>query len=170
MILSKRIESLLMDQYNAEVQSALLYRNIAGFYDDRYFPGIAKFFMSKCQEEFAHSQKFYDYLNLRDSRAVLNESAAQGLDFSDIDLVTPFVESLKHEQEVTENINQIFRAAREENDYPTEEFLHWFIQEQLHEEEEFMQLINEAELSKGDGGDMLKLDKKLGELANGTQQ
>ena len=60
MLLKPELEKMMNEQYTNEIGSALFYKNIAGFYDDRYFGGIAKFFQKKYSEELEHAQKFYD--------------------------------------------------------------------------------------------------------------
>ena len=41
--------------------------------------------------------------------------------------------ALDHEKRVTEQINGLLRIAREENDFASEQFMQWFIKEQVEE-------------------------------------
>ena len=42
--------------------------------------------------------------------------------------------TLEHEIAVTDSINNIVKVARHENDFASESFLQWFVNEQLEEE------------------------------------
>ena len=166
MLLTPEMESLLNKQYTNEVASALLYKNIAGYFDDLYFPGFAQFFNQKYLEELEHAQKFYDYINRRDGRAKLagiDESELKLTEDSDTNnILLPFYDSLKHEQQVSTWIYQIADKAQELKDHATYNFILWFCDEQVDEEAEFLQLIAELELIKNDGGDLYKMDRRLG--------
>lgn len=166
MLLSQEMESMLNRQYTNEVSSALLYKNIAGYFDDLYFPGFAKFFHKKYTEELEHAERFYKYINQRDGRAKLlgiNESELKLTESTDSNnILLPFYDSLKHEQQVSSWINEIADRALEIKDHATYNFILWFCSEQVEEEEEFLQLIAELELIKNDGGDLYKMDRRLG--------
>lgn len=162
MILNKSLEQLLNKQYTNEIASALLYKNIAGFYADRYFPGISKFFEKKYEEELEHSQKFYEYINSRDGRAIIDK--IDKMEFDENTLVSPFYSSLEHEQQVSSWIYELVDKSRECKDYATEFFLIWFVTEQVSEEEEFLQLIAELEVIKDSGDGLYQFDKKLSDL------
>ena len=41
--------------------------------------------------------------------------------------------SLEQEKKVTQQINQLVHMAKDESDYTTDNFLQWFVQEQLEE-------------------------------------
>lgn len=124
---------MMNQQYTNEFASGLFYKNIAGFYDDRYFGGIAKFFQKKYSEELDHAQKFYDYINKRDGRAIISPISEKMLKVDDKDLITPFYDSLKHEQQVSSYIYDLYAKARELKDYTSETFLKWFCDEQAEE-------------------------------------
>ena len=73
-----------------------------------------------------------------------------------------FEATLAHEQEVTRRINELVRLAKEEKDFATDIFLHWFVSEQVEEEETVKDIISKLRLIKGEGQGMLLLDKDLG--------
>ncbi len=55
--------------------------------------------------------------------------------------------SLEWELEVTSQINELMRISIEENDYISQEFLRWFVSEQLEEVssmEEMLQVVKRA--------------------------
>lgn len=166
MLLNAELEKMMNQQYTNEVSSALLYKNIAGFYDDKYFGGFAKFFQKKYQEELGHAQRFYNYINGRDGRAILSEIPKDQLVFDEKSLVSPFYDSLKHEQQVSTWIYELMTKSRELKDYTSEEFLYWFVKEQAEEEQEFLDYIARLELIKNSGEGMYRFNDYLSEKYN----
>lgn len=59
-----------------------------------------------------------------------------------------FEATLAHEQEVTRRINELVRLAKEEKDFATDIFLHWFVSEQVEEEETVKDIISKLRLIK----------------------
>lgn len=161
MILNKDFEKMLNTQYTNEISSALLYKNISGYYADRYFDGIATFFNNKYKEELEHAEKFYEYIMNRDGRPIIYDIKDYDLDFDESDIIKPFYLSLEHEQEVTEYIYRLFQKSRELNDYTSEQFLSWFVTEQAEEEQEFLNYIARLELIKNSGEGLYRFNDML---------
>ncbi|WP_296862083.1 ferritin-like domain-containing protein, partial [uncultured Methanobrevibacter sp.] len=70
---------------------------------------------------------------------------------------------LSHEQMVTGLINDLVNLAIEEKDHATNNFLQWFVEEQVEEEENAMELLAKAKLADGDNRLIYELNKELGE-------
>jgi ferritin len=49
------------------------------------------------------------------------------------DVAAPVALALEQEKRVTEQINALLRTAREESDFASEQFMQWFIKEQVEE-------------------------------------
>ena len=163
MLLNPKLEKLMNIQYTNDVSSALLYQNIAGFYDDRHFSGFAKYFTKSAEEELGHAKKFYDFINLRDGRAIISGIPNKDLQFNDgTDLLMPFYDALKHEQQVSTYINELCDVALEMKDHGAYKFLQEMFEEQQEEEIRFINLIAELELVKNDGGDLLRISHRIG--------
>lgn len=165
MLLNEELEKKLNQQMTNEFSSALFYKNIAGFYDDKYLPGFGIFFNKKYKEELDHAQKFYDYINERDGRAIISSISEEKIKLNKEDLVSPFYDSLKHEQQVTSYIYELYEEAKKIKDYSTEDFLKWFIREQNEEEGEFLELIARIELVKDCGDGIYRMDEYLSKKA-----
>lgn len=162
MLLNPELEKMMNAQYTNEISSALFYKNVAGFYDDRYLGGIAKFFQEKYTEELEHAQKFYDYINRRDGRAKLSPITEKMLQINEENLVSPFYDALKHEQQVSSWIYELYAKSRELKDFSSEAFLKWFVDEQVSEEQEFVDLIARFELVKDSGEGLYRFNDFLG--------
>ena len=57
--------------------------------------------------------------------------AAPAVTFADV--VAPIALALEQEKRVTEQISALAATARREGDYPSEQFMQWFIKEQVEE-------------------------------------
>ncbi len=72
-----------------------------------------------------------------------------------------FKNVLEHEQAITASINNIQSIAVDEKDFATMNFLQWFIDEQIEEEENAHNLIKQLQLIGDNGYGLLMLDKEL---------
>jgi len=72
-----------------------------------------------------------------------------------------FEDTLKHEELVTESINNLMKVAIEENDYASVSFLNWYVDEQVEEEANVSNILGTLKLINGEGNGLLMLDKEL---------
>ncbi|MCE4614517.1 MAG: ferritin, partial [Desulfurococcales archaeon] len=122
-------------------------------------PGFAKWMRIQAKEEVEHAMKFYEYINDRGERVVLEAIEKPPVEWESVTQL--FEEGLKHEKFVTDSINKIFEAARELGDKPTEVFLHWFIDEQVEEEKTFSEILGMLKLTSEQPHALLMLDSRL---------
>src|ERR671914_32940 len=66
------------------------------------------------------------------------------------DIVAPVALALDQEKRVTEQINGLAAAAREAGDYTSEQFMQWFIKEQVEEVATMSDLLRVVERSRED--------------------
>ncbi|MCK5568134.1 MAG: ferritin, partial [Spirochaetes bacterium] len=131
-MLSKKLESELNKQLNAELYSAYLYLSMAAYYESKNLKGFANWMNVQAQEEQVHGMKIYDYINGRGGRVQLAVIEAPPVEWSSV--VDVFDNVYSHEQKVTGLINNLVNIATEEKDHATVNFLQWFVAEQVEEE------------------------------------
>jgi ferritin len=68
---------------------------------------------------------------------------------------------LEHEQYITGRINTLYDLAQEENDYPLEILLQWFIDEQVEEEEQVSNILEKVKMVGEEGANLYLLDREL---------
>jgi len=158
------ITSSLNDQYNREVQSALIYEQLANqaFYQG-YF-GAAAYFRHAAQEEFVHAQDFAGIIqDLEVTPRLMTET------FEPIDVPTGFTEmiqaALLHEKEITAQIRQLMSASRSLEDFNTEKFLLAFSEEQVEEEAKYQDILARIESFGDNKTSLMLIDKELKEKA-----
>lgn len=153
-----RVLDALNNQINAEFWSSYLYLSMAADFENKGFEGFSHWFRLQYKEESEHALKFLDYINDRGGTVRLHA-------IKDVPQTWPtplnaFEDVLTHEQKVTEMINNLMDLAIQEKDYATQNFLRWFIDEQV-EEEKVAQGIIDKLRRVGDGGGLVYVDKEL---------
>lgn len=123
------------EQLNAQIGNELAAHNqylaCAVHYDAETMPQMAAFFYAQALEERAHAAMMIQYLLDTDSAVEIPAVPAPVNVFDDV--VAPVALALEQEKRVTEQINGLLRTAREESDFASEQFMQWFIKEQVEE-------------------------------------
>ena len=123
------------EQLNVQIGNELSAHNqylaCAVYYDALTMPRMAAFFYGQALEERDHAMMMVQYLLDTDVDAVIPGVEAPVSGFEDV--VAPVALALAQEKRVTEQINGLLRIAREEYDFASEQFMQWFIKEQVEE-------------------------------------
>jgi ferritin len=85
---------------------------------------------------------------LLDTDSTVNFSTVEAPTTAFPDHVAPIRLALDQEKRVTVSIAELVAIARETNDYRSEQFLHWFLEEQTEEEASMQDLLNVAERTR----------------------
>jgi ferritin len=138
-----RFADALNEQIGVEFAASHQYVAIAVHYDSASLPRLAQFFYDQALEERDHALMMVRYLLDTGTPARLSEVAPPRVDFPDH--VAPIELALEQERTVTRRIGDISLQAREERDYRGEQFLQWFLREQVEEEATMSELLDVAE-------------------------
>lgn len=124
-----------VDQLNIQIGNELAAHNqylaIAVHYDALTMPQMAALFYGQALEERGHAMMMVQYLIDTDADVVIPGVEAPVPTFPDV--VEPVRLALEQEKRVTEQINELLRIARTQNDFASEQFMQWFIKEQVEE-------------------------------------
>jgi len=126
-----RFVEQLNTQIGHEFAAHQQYVACAVFYDALTMPQMAGFFYAQALEERDHAMMMIKYLVDHDAPALVPGVSAPQADFPDV--VTPVELALEQERRVTAQINELTRIAREENDFASDQFMQWFVKEQVEE-------------------------------------
>ncbi|MCL6641738.1 MAG: ferritin [Candidatus Bipolaricaulota bacterium] len=160
-MLSKRLEKALNDQIVRELESAYVYLSMCAYFEAQNLRGMAHWMRLQAQEEIKHAMKIFDFVNDRGGRVELGPIAKPPVEFrSPLDA---FQKALAHEQKITKCINDLYDLADDEDDYPTEVMLQWFIDEQVEEEKSASEVVEQLKLVGESGAGLMILDQKLGQ-------
>ena len=159
-MLDAKMEKALNDQIVAEMYSAYLYLSMAAYLDGEGLGGFAKWMRAQFQEEQAHALKMFNYVGERGGRVRLGAIEAPPSEWdSPLDV---FEATLAHEQMVTGLINKLVDLALELSDHATDNFLRWFVTEQVEEEDSADSIRQQLKLVGSNGQGLLMLDRELG--------
>ena len=157
---SENLLKSLNDQFNFELLSGYYYMAMAGYCSEENMNGFAHFFIEQAKEEYEHAMKFYAFINDMDGRVTTQAMEEPKNDYTSF--LETFQVALSHEQLVTSKINNLLEMAIEEKSYPTIQFLQWFVEEQLEEENSMKDIIFKLEGIKDNFQGLYLLDKELG--------
>jgi len=126
-----KFHALLRDQIRNEFNASHQYIATAVYFDNADLPQLAKHFYKQAVEERNHAMMIVQYFLDRDINVELTGVDAAKADFKDAR--EPIALALTQEKTVTEQIVQLASTAREEGDYLGEQFMQWFLKEQVEE-------------------------------------
>jgi ferritin len=121
----------LNEQIGHEFAAHQQYVALAVHYDAETLPRLSAFFYRQALEERDHAMMMVQYLLDAGEEPQIPGTPAPKTSFADV--VEPVALALDQERRVTEQINALAGVARQEGDYASEQFMQWFIKEQVEE-------------------------------------
>ena len=143
---AERFVEALNAQIAREFAASQQYLAVAVWYEDQTFPRLAGLFYAQALEERDHALMMVKYLLDSGLRPGVPGTGEPKGEFGD--LVEPIGVALEQERKVTDQISELAAVAREENDYVSEQFVQWFLKEQVEEVDLFSSLLAVAERSR----------------------
>lgn len=154
------MQNAINKQINAELWSAYLYLAMSLDAEAKALKGIANWFFVQWLEEQDHARIFQNYMTASGAKVVLHPIEQVETEWKNP--LEMFKQTLKHEKEVTEMINDLVRLAMSEDDFATLSRLQWFIDEQVEEEENARDIVDDFTRAGNDFGTIIELDSRLG--------
>ncbi len=143
-MLSKIVEEILNVQIEKEDYSSQLYLSMASWAENKGFEGVSTWLYSQAEEERVHMLKLVKYVNERDGVAAIPGIKKPPADFQDI--FVAFDQVLAHEKFISGLINEIVAVCIAEKDYTTQNWIQWFVTEQIEEESSVKAIIDKLNL------------------------
>ncbi len=143
-MLPKKVEAILNVQIEREDYSAQLYLSMASWAENKGFEGVSNWLYAQAEEERIHLLKLIKYVNERDGVAVIPGIETPPADFGDI--FEAFDKVLEHEKFISGSINEIVAVCIAENDFTTQNWIQWFVTEQIEEESSVKAIIDKLNL------------------------
>ncbi|MFD4403707.1 ferritin [Nocardia sp. NPDC058499] len=138
-----KFHGLLHDQIRHEFNAEHQYIAIAVWYDNADLPQLAKRFYAQAVEERNHAMMIVQYFLDRDISVDISGVDAAKSHFENSR--EPIALALDQEKTVTDQIVQLASTAREEGDYLGEQFMQWFLKEQVEEVAKMTTLLTVAD-------------------------
>lgn len=140
MLISKDMNRRFNEQIGNELEASHQYLNMAAYFDGLSLKLLAKMFFEQSAEERDHAMKIVHYVLETGGEVAVPAIAAPQTEFSSVEQAVQL--ALDWELKVTAQINDLMTAAIEEKDYAAQEFLRWFVSEQVEEVDTMQNILN----------------------------
>ena len=158
--MDQELRNALNAQIKHELDSAYLYLAMSAHFEAENLPGFAKWMRLQAREEQAHAMRFFDYLNDRGERIVLDAVARPPAEFDSP--LAIFEAAREHEKKVTGLIHSLYDLASQKKDYPTLVMLQWFIEEQVEEEKSADEVVHQLRMVGSNPTALFMMDRQMG--------
>jgi ferritin len=143
---SERLVDALNEQVATEFAAAHQYVAIGAHYEAQTYPRLAEFFYEQAEEEREHAMKIVRHLLDTGSPVDFGSIEAPSATFSDH--IAPIKLAVEQERRVSVQIAKLVELSRETKDVATEQFLQWFVEEQVEEESTMGDLMAVADRTR----------------------
>lgn len=158
-MLSQSIQTLLNQQLVKELYASNLYLAMSAHFAEANLLGMAHWMRVQSEEERGHALRILDFIVDREGHVEIGAVDQPPSEFgTPVDI---FKQALEHERKVTASINNLYAHAAQENDYATQVFLQWFINEQVEEEASATEIVDRLTMAGDDRAAILMLDAEM---------
>jgi len=161
-MIHQEIEAALNKQIYAEASSSNLYLAMASWAETQGYEGVSNFFYRQSDEERQHMLKLVKYVNERGGHAHI-PAIPEPLKIFDC-LTHVFQDFLDHEVGVSQMINELVHTCLECRDYTTQNFLQWYVAEQIEEEALARTIMDKLKLIGADKAGLYLFDRDINQL------
>lgn len=158
-MLSNKIKEALNKQIKLEGNASNQYLAISIWAENSKFEGVSKFLYTQSEEERNHMIKLINFINKRNSEAIIPEFQKPINKFNNLTEAFTFI--LNHEIKITNYINNLIELALHEKDYATHSFLQSFINEQVEEEYLYRLILEKLYLTDSQKEGLYLFDKDI---------
>lgn len=162
-MISDKMLKALNKHLNEEMYSSYLYLSMAAYFESKNLKGFASWMKVQSQEEYMHAMKFYEFINSVNGRVTLIQINEPKTNWKTI--MEVWKDTLEHEKKITSLIHKLVDHAMQEKDYATNNFLQWFVTEQVEEVTTVEDIISKLELIGDNKSGLYMLDRELGSRA-----
>lgn len=155
------IMDMLNEQISKEAHSSAAYLAMASWCDHNGLNNSAKFFYDQSGEEREHMLRIFKFINDNGGTAYSPEVKNVLHDFNSLQEI--FESALDQEIMITKSIHNIVHKCRKVQDLASENFLQWFVQEQMEEENKMRRVLEMFDLMGTDGIALKLIDERVNE-------
>ncbi|MBS1266746.1 MAG: hypothetical protein MAG795_00715 [Candidatus Woesearchaeota archaeon] len=157
--MNKKVLEELNNQINEELASAYIYLSMSAYFESLSLSGFGHWMRKQADEEIEHAMKIFSYINERGARVKLAEIKKPNFKW-DNPLET-MKAAYNHELHISKRINFLVDLAREQKDHATENFLQWFVEEQVEEEASADEIVQKLKMVGQTKPALMVLDRRL---------
>lgn len=138
-MLEKNLEAAINEQIIYELYSSNTYLQVAAYMEAQGLKVLSSHFIRQSEEERQHAMKFITYLQEVNGSVRIGAIPQPPQTFDSVE--DAVAKSLAQEEEVTRRINNLMTMACKSDDYATQSFLKWFVDEQVEEQASMNDLL-----------------------------
>jgi len=157
MVANQKIVTAINEQIGNEFSAMLQYYAIAAHFGAEALPELSAHFYKQAEEEKAHALRFIQFVLDTGARVKIPAVSAPQAHFEVAEDAVKL--SLEQEEQVTTQINALLSMAKAESDYTADNFLQWFVKEQLEEVASMGQLLRVVQ--RAGEGNLLRVEEYL---------
>ena len=157
MVANQKIIAAINEQIGNEFSAMLQYYAISAHFGAEALPELSAHFHKQAEEEKQHALRFIQFVIDVGARVDIPALAAPQGAFKVAEAAVKL--SLEQEEQVTTQINALLSMAKAESDYTTDNFLQWFVKEQLEEVASMEQLLRIVQ--RAGEGNLLRVEEYL---------
>jgi ferritin len=156
--ISQKVVEELNRQFNQELAAAHSYLALSVWCDVRNLKGFGKYFVKQQGEERLHAEKILKHLTDRGVTAEVTAVPAPKQDFRTLLEVAQQAQAQEHAN--TQGVNAVYEAAVAGKDFPAQVLMHWFINEQVEEEDWSAEMVERVQAAACSGS-LSDLDRHI---------
>lgn len=160
-MLSEKMNEALNGQVNRELYSSYLYLSMSAYFESAKMLGFASWMRVQAAEELVHAMKMYDYIVASGGRGKM--LAIEAPQFVWASPLAAFQQVYDHERIVTGLIKTLVNVAVTEKDDASKNFLQWYLDEQVEEEESSDMVLTKVKAAGSDPNALAATQKELGQ-------
>lgn len=166
--LQDSVLDLLNEQMAMEAHSSATYLSMSAWCYAQGLNGCGYFFKKQSDEEREHMLKLFYYVADAGGLPVSPEVTKIERNFEGLRDV--LVKALEQEISITHSFNKISDHCHKIKDYQTARFVHWYLDEQLEEEQQARRCIELYDLIGTEAGGLYKIDKEILKMKTAEDQ
>lgn len=143
MKINKKLNDAINTQIGEELKASNAYAHMAAYFNGLDLLRLSEMFFEQSEEEREHAMKFVNYLLDVEGDVIIPAIPATPDKFDSVKAA--FAAALSWEKDVTSRINHLMDLAIEAKDYASQDFLRWYVTEQVEEEATMSHLLALAE-------------------------
>jgi ferritin len=145
-----------------EAYSSQFYLAMASWAECEGYGGIANFMYTHSDEERQHMLKLVKFVNERGGKAIVPALKKPPVTFKSVKDI--FQKLLDHEIKVSNEINNLVETCLKERDYTTQNFLQWYVAEQIEEEALARTIMDKLKLIGTDKAALYMFDRDIEQI------
>lgn len=147
MLIKQPVVEAMNAQLTSEFSASAQYIAIAIYFDEEGLPDLAGFFYRQSEEEREHAMKFVHFMLEAGAKPLIPSLPEMKNEFSSATDAVQY--ALTQEIKVTDEINELVTIATATKDYASNQFLQWFVTEQVEEVDSMTSLLQTIKHSAG---------------------